>query len=311
MTTTEPTTDRRAAEILAGRPDTPRSTMRVLSQRVTVGVALWLVVFAAVAWALTARQARDMDDMVSGLGQVGARAANDMAAPVFLAMWVGMMVAMMFPTVVPMVLAHRAVVQRRGEGAGPTVAFVGGYLAVWSVIGLVPLAAFLGFRDLAADAGDSRWLPTLAGGILVAAGVYQFTGWKTVCLRACRSPLAFLIQHDFGGGSRSGFRSGAFHGAYCLGCCWALMAVLVVVGLMNLVWMAALSLVFLAEKNWRHGIGLTRLVGATLVVLGLAVVARPALLPDVSGAGSGSPAQMSDMGGHTDHMEGGMDMDMG
>ena len=309
MTATEPTTDRRAAAVLAGRPDTPRSAMAVLSRRVTVGVALWLVLLAAVAWALTARQASDMDDMVSGLGQVGARAANDMAAPVFLAMWVGMMVAMMFPTVVPMVLAHRAVVQRRGEGAGPTVAFVGGYLAVWSVIGLVPLAAFLGFRDLAADAGDSRWLPTLAGGILVGAGVYQFTSWKAVCLWACRSPLAFLFQHDFGGGSRSAFRSGVSHGAYCLGCCWALMAVLVVVGLMNLVWMAALSLVFLAEKNWRHGIGLTRLVGATLMVLGLAVVVRPAILPDVSGAGSGSPAEMSDMDGHTDHMEDGMDMD--
>lgn len=283
--------------------------MAVLSRQVTIGVALWLVLWAAVAWALTARQAGDMDDMVSGLGQVGARAANDVAAPVFLAMWGGMMVAMMVPTVVPMVLAHRAVVQRRGEGAGPTLAFVGGYLAVWSVIGLVPLAALLGFGDLAADAGDSRWLPTLAGGILVGAGVYQFTGWKAVCLRACRGPMAFLFQHDFGGGSRSAFRSGVSHGAYCLGCCWALMAVLVVVGLMNLVWMAALSLVFLAEKNWRHGIGLTRLVGATLMVLGLAVVARPALLPDISGAGSGSPTEMSDMDGHTEHMEDGMDMD--
>src|SRR5919106_5332470 len=273
------------ADALQQRPDTPRSAMSLLSRNVTFLVVGILVGLAAVAWWSTVRQANSMSDMVSGLGQVGARAPNDMTIPIFLGMWVAMMVAMMFPTVAPVVLAHRMVVQKRGEGSAPTAAFVVGYIAVWSLIGLIPLAGFLGFRTLAADAGDSRWLPTVAGAILVVAGAYQFTRWKATCLKACRSPMSFLMTHDFGGGSRSAFKAGLSHGTYCLGCCWALMGVLVVVGLMNLVWMAGIALVFLAEKNWKHAVGLTKVVGSALIALGIAVIVAPGILPDVSGAG--------------------------
>ena len=278
-------------ETLHGRPDTPRSAMSLLSRNVTLTVVGILVGLAAVAWWSTVRQANSMSDMVSGLGQVGMRAPNDMAIPVFMGMWVAMMVAMMFPTVAPIVLAHRMVVQKRGEGRAPTAAFVLGYLVVWSLIGLIPLAGFLGFRNLAADAADSRWLPTVAGAILVVAGGYQFTRWKATCLKACRSPMTFLMTHDWGGGSRSAFKAGVSHGAYCLGCCWALMAVLVVVGLMNLVWMAGIALIFLAEKNWKHGIGLTKIIGTSLIALGIAVMVWPGILPDISGA-TGKPAPM-------------------
>ena len=288
-------------EAVAGRPDsdtpdTPRAAYGLLPRPLTAGIVAWLTGLAALAWVATVRQTGSMSDMVSGLGQVGGRLPNDMAVPVFLGMWVGMMVAMMFPTVVPMVLAHRLVVRRRREGAAPTVAFVGGYLAVWAVIGLVPLLAFLGFRNLASDAGDSRWLPAVAGTVLLTAGVYQFTAWKALCLRACRTPLTFVLHHDFGGGARSAFRAGLSHGAYCVGCCWALMAVLVVVGLMNLAWMALLALVFLAEKHWHHAVGLTRVVGVTLVLLGLAVIANPSLLPTISGVGEDPPATAEHMG---------------
>lgn len=282
------------AEILQGRPDTPRTTYELFSKRVTFLVVGWLVGLAAVAWWATVRQATSMSDMVSGLGQVGARSPNDMTIPVFMGMWVGMMVAMMFPTVAPIVLAHRLVVRRRGEGTMPTVAFVAGYIVVWSLIGVLPLIGFLFFRDLSADAADSRWLPTLAGGILIVAGAYQFTRWKATCLKACRTPMSFLMTHNFGGGSRSAFRAGLSHGAYCLGCCWALMAVLVVVGLMNLVWMAGIALVFLAEKNWRHAVGLTKIVGVGLIGLGIAVIVSPGILPNISGAGS-MAEHMSDM----------------
>jgi predicted metal-binding membrane protein len=285
-------------EILGSKPDTPRSITEITSRRITLIVAGWLVGLSAAAWFLTVRQASSMSDMVSGLGQVGARAANDMTVPLFLGMWVGMMVAMMFPTVLPMVLAHRMVVRQRGEGRWPTAAFVLGYISIWSVIGVVPLVAFLAFRNLAADAGDSRWLPTLAGVVLVVAGTYQFTAWKAVCLKACRSPITFLLTHDFGGGARSGYRAGLSHGLYCLGCCWALMAVLVVVGLMNLVWMGLITLVFLAEKNWRHGVALTKLVGSALIALGVAVIVSPGLLGDLSGAATPIRGEMGPgMGG--------------
>ena len=243
--------------------------------RVTVGVLLGL---AALAWVLTIKQAADMSGMVTGLAQVGARMPNDMAAPLFMAMWLAMMVAMMFPTIAPMVLAHRMVVTQRGEGARPTMVFVLGYLTVWTAIGLVPLAAFLAFRNLPMEAAASAWLPIAAGGVLVAAGVYQFTPLKGVCLKACRSPLSFLLTHDFGGGAGGSLRAGIIHGAYCLGCCWALMSVLVVVGLMNLVWMAGLALVFLAEKTWRRGPLLSKVAGSLVALLGAAVIVHPALL---------------------------------
>jgi len=282
------------ADTLQGRPDTPRSTYSIFSQRVTFVVVGVLVGLAALAWLSTVRQANSMSDMVSGLGQVGVRAPNDMTIPIFMGMWVAMMVAMMFPTVAPIVLAHRMVVKRRGEGEMPTVAFVSGYIAVWALIGVIPLIGFLAFRNLSAAAADSRWLPTVAGAILIGAGAYQFTRWKAVCLKACRSPMSFLMTHDWGGGSRSAFKAGVTHGAYCLGCCWALMAVLVVVGLMNLVWMAGIALIFLAEKNWKHAVGLTKFVGAALIVLGIAVVVRPGILPNISGAATDTMSKVSD-----------------
>jgi predicted metal-binding membrane protein len=261
----------------------PRDAFELLSRRVTVAVVLVLLAASLAAWLRTVQTAGSMREMVTGLGQVGERMPNDMTAPAFMVMWVAMMVAMMLPTVGPIVLSHRAVVQRRGEGARPTVAFVAGYLIVWTTAGIVPLAALLGFRDLSMQAASTRWLPVLAGGVLVVAGVYQFTGWKAVCLRACRSPMTFVLTHDWGGGARSALRAGVSHGGFCLGCCWALMSVLVVVGLMNLVWMALLSLVFLGEKNWRYGVGLTRVAGSTLIVLGAAVALWPSILPSLAG----------------------------
>ena len=282
------------APAIESRPDTPRSTYSIFSQRVTLVVVGILIGLAAAAWWSTVRQANSMSDMVSGLGQVGVRAPNDMTVPIFMGMWVAMMVAMMFPTVAPIVLAHRMVVKRRGGGETPTAAFVLGYLLVWSLIGVIPLIGFLAFRNLSGSAADSRWLPTLAGGILVVAGAYQFTRWKATCMKACRTPLSFLMTHDFGKGSRGAFRAGVSHGAYCLGCCWALMAVLVVVGLMNLVWMAAIALVFLAEKNWKHAVGLTKLIGTGLVVVGIIVIVSPGVLPTLSGAGGKMVSKMGD-----------------
>lgn len=258
--------------------DTPRMTYQLLSRQMTVAVVAVLLGLAAVAWASTVGRALSMGGMVSGLAQVGGGMPATTGGPVFLGMWLVMMVAMMFPAVAPIVLAHRSVVLRRGEGSLPTVAFVGGYLVVWTLAGLLPLAALLGIWEISAEAAGERWLGTLAGGVLVVAGAYQFTAWKTTCLRACRTPMSFVLTHDWGGGSRSALRAGLSHGLFCLGCCWALMSVMLVVGLMNLVWMAALTLVFVAEKNWRRALGLTRVVGTVLVALGVAVIVQPSIL---------------------------------
>jgi predicted metal-binding membrane protein len=258
-----------------GTSDTPRSAYYVLERRVTAATVGMLLALAALGWWVTTARSDEMSGMVSGIADVGRAMPFDMSAAFFLSMWATMMVAMMFPTVAPIVLLHRLVVRKRGQGILPTVAFGGGYLLVWTAAGLVPLAVLVAFRDVA---DGSTWVLRVGGGVLVVAGAYQFTRWKDTCLRACRSPLTFLATHDFGTGLVGAVRAGAAHGLYCLGCCWALMAVLFVVGLMNLVWMAAIAAVFLAEKNWKHGVALTKVAGTAVILFGLAVLVHPALL---------------------------------
>ena len=257
----------------------PRSAYSVLERRTTLMIVGLLLVLAGLAWWNTVGQARTMSSMVQGLAQVGRSMPFEMSLGLFPTMWVAMMVAMMFPTIAPIVLLHRSVIRRRGEGAAPTVAFVGGYLLVWTLIGVVPLSALIGFRSIA---DGSAWVARASGGVLVLAGLYQYSTWKATCLKACRSPLSFLMTHDFGSGATGAFRTGVSHGLYCLGCCWALMAVLFVVGLMNLTWMAGIAVVFLAEKNWRNGVTMTYIVGAAVAILGLIIVIHPAWLSSVT-----------------------------
>jgi predicted metal-binding membrane protein len=122
----------------------------------------------------------------------------------------------------------------------------------------------------------------VGGAVIVLAGVYQFTPLKNACLRACRSPLGFIMTHNFGGGPASAVRAGASHGLYCLGCCWVLMGVLAVLGLMNIAWMAVIAAVFFIEKNMRGGDILPKAVGLACVVGGLALVIWPSPLSGMS-----------------------------
>jgi predicted metal-binding membrane protein len=259
----------------------PGAAWRLLDRRSTAAVATPLIALGLLGWYVTVRQASAMSGMVTGLGQLGTHMPNDLAGPAFMVMWLGMMAAMMLPAIGPVMLAHRRVVRDRGEGAMPSIAFVAGYLAVWLLIGLVPLLALVAFRNLPMEAPSARWLPMVGGAILVAAGIYQVTPWKGTCLRACRSPIGFVSRHD-AAGTGGALLAGAVYGANCVGSCCALMAVLVVVGLMNLAWMAAIALVFLAEKNWRHGVLVTRVAGGAVAALGVAVAAMPSLLSAVS-----------------------------
>ncbi len=260
----------------------PGAAWRLLDARSTAAVAGPLVALGLLGWYLTVLHSREMSGMTTGLGQVGTHMANNMSLLAFMGMWLGMMAAMMLPAIGPVVLAQRMVVRARGEGTLTSVAFVASYLAVWLLIGLVPLLAFLVFRDLPMEAQSSPWLRIPGGAALVVAGVYQFTALKSTCLEACRSPLSFVRRHN-ATGAGGALRAGASYGGYCVGSCWALMLVLLVVGLMNLVWMAAIALIFLAEKNWRHGALLTRVAGAGVAALGLAVATVPSMLTAISG----------------------------
>jgi predicted metal-binding membrane protein len=262
--------------------DTPRAAFDLLSWRVNVVIVVALIALSLIAWRSTIDQAHSMRAMVMGIGQIGYRNQGEMGAVVFLAMWITMMAAMMLPTIAPMVLAHHAVARQRGESAVSTIAFVAGYLLVWSAIGVVPLLAYWGFAQWSDDAAQSWWLPALAGTILIVAGGYQFTNWKRLCLDKCQSPFMFVARHDYRRGVVNALRAGVIHGALCLGCCWAMMVVLGVVGLMNLLWMVGIFLVFFVEKNWKHGLAVAKVAGFALIIVGVAVLAHPPLLALVS-----------------------------
>ena len=278
--------------LLGDRADTPATSYRTLPSRSTVMITVVVLLVAAIAWFFTLRMAGSMSNMVNGLGQVGRRMPNGMGIGRFLWMWSVMMIAMMAPAVIPAALAHRLVLRHRRESALSSAAFVAGFLAVWSVIGAAYLLPFLWFRGLAADAANSWWLPVVAGGMLVIAGGYQFSRRKAHCQGACCTPVTLALDHDSGTGTTSAFRTGVDHGIHCLGCCWALMVVLLVVGLMNIVWMIGLSLLFLVEKHSRRALVVGRVVGAALVVLGFAVMVSPDLMNTVSGASTKAPTSM-------------------
>ncbi len=147
---------------------------------------------------------------------------------------------------------------------------------MWTAAGLVPLGVLQVVNQIWMPLPS--WLPRVGGAVIIVAGVYQFTPLKDMCLRACRTPLGFILSHNFDGGPAPAVRAGAAHGLYCLGCCWALMAILAVLGLMNIAWMAVFAAIFFIEKNVRRGELVPRFVGAASILGGLAVVAWPFIL---------------------------------
>jgi hypothetical protein len=171
----------------------PGAAWRLLDARSTGAVAIPLIGLGLLGWYFTVRQAGDMSGMITGLGQVGTHMPNSMASPAFMVMWFAMMAAMMLPAIGPVLLAQRMVVRAHGEGPLTSFAFIASYLAVWLLMGLVPLVAFLAFRDLPTEAQFSRWLRIVAGAVLVVAGVYQFTPLKSTCLG--RLSLAARVRH--------------------------------------------------------------------------------------------------------------------
>jgi predicted metal-binding membrane protein len=212
-------------------------------------------------------------------------------AVAFVAMWTVMMAAMMLPTMTPMVLTFAAAQARRTRTmAIPTWIFVAGYLLVWLAAGLlVYILVQAGSLVVAhlTSAERERWAPVALGAVLVGAGLYQFTPLKRTCLAHCRSPLAFVALH-WRDGRTGALRMGLRHGVYCLGCCWALFAVLVATGVMSVAWMLLLTLVIAIEKLLPLGQRASAGVGVGLIVLGVAVASGSALMLWLA-AGDGGP----------------------
>jgi predicted metal-binding membrane protein len=255
----------------ASTPAGLRPTAAQVRDRAPVVTAAVLLAVTAVAWWHTVAMPMGADDM-AGMGMAAAPTAAGAAA--YVAAWGVMMAAMMLPSALPM-MALYAGTQRGAGGPAARAAlvalFVLTYLALWALSGL---PVYLG--SLALMALGPGTLPYAVAGVLVAAGLFQLSPLKQVCLRGCRSPLGFLLGH-WRPGWRGALAMGGAHALYCLGCCWALMLVLVAAGAMGLAWVLLIACAVAAEKLLPGGEWIARAAGLALVLLGVAVAARPGL----------------------------------
>jgi predicted metal-binding membrane protein len=245
--------------------------MRSTRDRAALLTYASLLLLTAAAWVVTLRSPMGGDDM-AGMGMVMTPAVGDAFA--YVAVWAVMMAAMMLPSAMPMIGLYAATQRNAATAAAQTVAVAGFtlmYLALWAATGLPIYFGSLALMALAPDA-----LAYVTAGVLLMAGVFQFSPLKQVCLRHCRSPLGFLLGH-WRAGWRGGLALGWAHACYCLGCCWALMVVLVVAGAMGLTWVLLIACVVAAEKLLRGGEWVARAAGVALALLGVAVALHPRL----------------------------------
>jgi predicted metal-binding membrane protein len=253
--------------------------------RVRLALVTALFALAAVSWWWTVRQMRGMDQGAwTDLGTLGW----------FLGIWIVMMAAMMVPSVAPTVALYSRMTRQRSP-LSPLL-FTAGYLVTWAGAGLVAftLATVVGRISGGALDWDSagRWV---AGATLVVAAGYELSPFKDICLGKCRSPLGFLLG-AWRDGRRGALWMGAKHGAWCVGCCWALMASLFALGVMSVVWMAVVAGLIAVEKTlpWRRVA--TYGTAALLLTLGVLLIVAPDLLPALTVPGSGQMDGMDPMG---------------
>ena len=246
----------------------------VIRQRNVILVTL--LGLAAAGWIVFLDQAREPMDMEHGMGPNLTMGGS---WPLFAATWVAMMVAMMFPAAAPMVLLYGRM--RRNDPTSVAL-FTAAYIALWFAFGAVAYLLSAGVESLASG---SDWVAMnwarVGGGLLVLAGVYQLTPLKDVCLRHCRSPLAFVMSH-WRDGRAGAVRMGLTHGMYCMGCCWLLFLVLIPLGVMNVAAMAAVAVLVFVEKVAPWGRPASLVAAPVLIVAGVAVILGPELLPTVA-----------------------------
>ncbi|HET8599775.1 MAG TPA: DUF2182 domain-containing protein [Segeticoccus sp.] len=247
------------------------------------GTAPYVVVLlaaAAAAWAWVLARPRDMGVMpgAAGLGPAA-----------FLGAWTVMMAAMMLPAtaVVATLYARTLTTQRLAR----LTLFAAGYLVVWALAGVPAYLLALGAGRVAT--GRPVLGTAVAAGAFALTGAYQLSPWKERCLRTCRAPFSLLLRYASWRGPSRELRAGAHHGAFCLGCCWSLMVLLGVFGMMNVWAMAGLAAVVLLEKATPAGPRLARVVGAVSLVLAVTVVFVPQLAPGLTGGLTGGPAPMA------------------
>ena len=232
----------------------------------------------ALAWFYLFYTARPMPGMNMSAMQMPGFYAWGLATVILLfLMWAVMMVAMMLPSAVPMIQGFLSVNERRRSSSRPFVPvgiFVLGYIVAWTAFSAAATLAQWGLHKAALISPMMvATSPIVSGGLLLVAGVFQWTPLKRACLTNCRSPLSFLMS-EWHEGSAGAFMMGLRHGAYCVGCCWALMALLFVVGVMNLLWIAIIAIFVMAEKVLPGGQLIGRIAGIALAIAGVVVMTQ-------------------------------------
>ncbi len=260
------------------------SSIAALSRRDRLLISTCIALITLLAWAYLVSLGHQMsssmehDTMMAAMGMTLNVPWTVADGFITFGMWAVMMVGMMAGTAAPVLLLFAAALAGRGERGVPraVLMFGLGYLIVWVGFSACAALAQWGLHRAAmlspAMAASS---PRLAGAILIAAGAYQLTPFKGACLTHCRSPLGFLMT-NWRDGTMGALRMGLGHGVYCLGCCWALMSVLFVVGVMNLLWIAALMIIVLLEKVLPGGRRFSQLTGCAAIVAGIWLLAATA-----------------------------------
>ena len=247
-------------------------------------VAGALLAAALVAWIIVLERMRGMD----------AGPGTDLGAfGWYVGIWVTMMAAMMLPSVAPMVLVFARISRERaarGREVVPTWLFLAGYLATWTAYGVLAYGVYRALDHV--DLGLLHWDrggPYVAGAVLAAAGIYELTPLKRVCLRHCRGPLHFILG-AWRPGAMGAVSMGIEHGLFCVGCCWGLMLALFALGVMSVTWMVVIGALIFAEKVLPAGEWFARVVAVVLVAAGIWIAVSPSTFPGLRLPSDGQPS---------------------
>ncbi len=260
-------------------------TMGIVQKAVVIS----LIATSAIAWIASI----DQPDMMLAMTTY-----NPLSISLFTASWTTGMAAMMFPAITPMVLMYNRLVTNRKNNRGnyssvtiqeekkeratsstswfpslKMILFVGSYLLVWALTGIVLLLGWsTAMNSTIMTTGNTVLIQYLYGSLLIIAGAYQFTPLKRICIGYCESPMSFFMRR-WREGTSGAFKMGIYHGIYCLGCCWAYFLLMVALGWMNLLWMGLFAGIIFGEKMWSRGIWVARAAGIGLTVVGILVAA--------------------------------------
>ena len=230
-----------------------------------------LISIAGLSWILSTFQPDMMDIMNS---------YDIILIGLFTASWTAGMAAMMFPAIVPMILLYNKIITNKQSESSTeiiqlkfpysfkVILFVGMYLVIWAITGLVLLLGWSVPMNIMVSAPANNNIGIIFGSILIISGIYQFTPLKNKCIGYCESPLSFFMRR-WKSGISGAIKMGTYHGLYCLGCCWPYFLIMVALGWMNLLWMGLFAAIIFGEKMWSKGIWIARGVGIALIVLGI------------------------------------------